>query len=123
MSRLNEIDLEVRKFPFSSRVLQEETGISDEPPIRRTGESDTYWYTRLLAFDLIGAYYRTPQMNMKMIVDYVNSRTFGVKRITSFSFSAPRTENLKFETPNGKVTFDAHSRIDPSTFLRKFGLE
>jgi hypothetical protein len=104
-------------------VCREEAGISDEHPVRRKGESDTYWYTRLLAFNLIGAHYRTPQMNMKMIVDYVNSRTFGVKRIRSFSFSAPGTENLRFDTPNGKVTFDAHDEIDPSTFLIRFGLE
>jgi hypothetical protein len=115
-------DAAVRKRTFKPRAHQEETGITDAPPVRGKRESDTYWYTRLLTHSLLGMHYRTPQFNMYLLEDMINSRAFGKNFIRHSIYIAPGNRNLRFTTNSGAVEIDAHQKIDPAQFVNKFGL-
>ncbi|MDI1242808.1 MAG: Swt1 family HEPN domain-containing protein [bacterium] len=119
---LNEIDAAVRKRDLRPRALQEETGLTGETPVRGRRESDSYWNTRVLTHRVLGMHYRTPQLNLYLLEDHINSRTFGRNRVTYCVYVAPGDRNLNFDTSSGRVTFDAHQEIDPALFLGKFGL-
>lgn len=101
------------------RFEREETGLSTAPPKRQTKESDTYWNTRVLTHSILGKHYRTPQNNMKLLVEYLNS-TLQDDEIISFSFVAPMHENLRFVTGLKSVRFNAHKPINKDEFLEEF---
>ena len=119
---LEQIDAAVRKRDLRPRALQEETGLTTETPVRGRRESDSYWNTRLLTNRILRMHYRTPQLNLYLLEDHINSRTFGRKRITYCIYVAPGNRNLNFDTGSGRITFDAHEEIDPVRFLAGFGL-
>lgn len=108
--------------PELSRSQREETGLSTENPKRGNRESDTYWHTRALTHSILGKHYRTPQYNMKLLMDYLNSKLPIGKTIKRISFVAPRDENLNFYIKNYKISFSAHEPISKNDFLKKFGL-
>lgn len=110
-------------YKMTDRAMREETGLTDDEPIRRKNESDTYWNTRFLTHSLIGSHYRTPQANLNLLVDFLNSQPSIEKEITGFSFVAPRTSNLVFFTRKNEISFNAHKPVDKNDFLKRFGLK
>jgi hypothetical protein len=106
-----------------SRAEREETGLSTENPIRGERESDTYWHTRFLTHSILGQHYRTPQMNSKLLMDYLNSRLPTSKTIKRVTFAAPGNSNLNFYMRNHKISFSAHEPISKEEFHRRFELE
>lgn len=105
-----------------SRSQREETGLSKENPKRGNRESDTYWHTRVLTHSILGEHYRTPQFNLKLLMDYLNSKLPIGRAITRISFVAPKDENLNFYMKNYKISCSAHEPISKEDFLKKFDL-
>lgn len=117
MKWIKRIDTEVRKQKFKSRALAEETGISNEPPIRGDKEADGYWNFRRLAFEVTGMHYRTPQFNLALLAHSVDYQT----AIRKTNYSAPTFE-IRFETRQGSVRFGVKDKIDAKEFRKRFGL-
>lgn len=109
-----------KHYKMTDRALREETGLTKEKPVRSKNESDTYWNTRSLAHSVKGEHYRTPQANMNMLIDYLNESSKVNKEVTGFSFVAGTTENLRFKTQTGVISFNAHQPINKNDFLRAF---
>lgn len=122
MTSLKEIDAEIRKRKFSPRALAEETGISEEEPVRGGKESDGYWHTRLLTHQILRIHYRTPQFNLGLLKDHINSLTFEKNRVRESKYVAVQHE-LRFTTGTGLVTIDVSKEIAPRRFLERFGLD
>jgi hypothetical protein len=114
---LTQIDSEVRKGNFKLRSLDEETGISDEIPIKGETEADGYWNIRLLTYQVTEMHYRTPQFNLALLEHYINYQT----AILATTYSAP-TFDIRFETKQGSVRFDVKNSVDAVEFRRRFGL-
>jgi hypothetical protein len=121
MTNLEQIDTEIQKRSFQPRARSEETGLREEEPIRGVKESVGYWHVRLLTSQVLGMHYRTPQFNLALLEDHVNSRTFEKNRIRSSSYAAVQHE-IRFVTGNGLVSYDVSKEIDPKRFLERFGL-
>jgi hypothetical protein len=120
---LAEIDAAVRKRQLRPRAIAEETGLTNVTPIREPKESDSYWFTRVLTHSILGMHYRTPQLNLYLLQDYLNARTFGQYFVKEARYVAPRDRNLNFETQSGTISFYAREEIDPKEFLKRFRLE
>lgn len=120
---LEEIDASVRARSLRPRAIAEESGLSVLTPVRERKESDSYWFTRLLTHRILGMHYRTPQLNLYLLQDHINSRTFGQHFVTEARYVAPRDRNLNFDTKRGTISFYAREEIDPKEFLQRFGLE
>jgi len=121
--KLVEIDTAVRKRTLRPRAIAEETGLTTTSPVREPKESESYWFTRLLTHSILGMHYRTPQLNLYLLQDYINSRTFGQYFVKEARYVAPRDRNLNFDTKGGTISFFAREKIDPKEFLQRFGLE
>jgi hypothetical protein len=114
---LKHIDAEIRIRKFKPRALEEETGISGEPPIRGEKESDGYWNVRLLTYQVTKMHYRTPQLNLALLEHYINYQT----AIRDTNYSAP-TYEIRFETKQGTVRFGVKKPVDAKAFRKRFGL-
>lgn len=123
--RLDEIDTEICKEPLNPRAVKEEAGygLTCEVPSRRPKESDGYWHTRRLTYDVCGLSYRTPQLNVRLLKWHINNRTYERSRIRDCNYVARGHRNLHFVTGSRRVDFDARSEIDPLKFVAVFGLE
>ena len=110
-------------YKMTDRAMREETGLTEEEPVRGKREADTYWHTRCLTHSILGKHYRTPQANLNLLIDYLNSSPLIEKEIIDFSFVARTTSNLRFSTRNNEISFNAHNPIDKNDFLRAFGLK
>lgn len=119
---MNEINVPT-SYKMTDRAMREETGLTEEEPVRRNRESETYWNTRYLTHSIVGKHYRTPQANLNLLIDYLNSSSLIEKEIIDFSFVAGTDENLRFFTRKKKISFNAHKSIDKNEFLRAFGLK
>jgi predicted RNA-binding protein Jag len=109
---------------ITNRSKLEEMGISTEIPVRARKESETYWNTRFLAHSILGKHYKTPQFNMQILAEFLNSQTSQYKRIDfdKSKFDARGSENLKFFTQSGIISFEAHKSINKTDFLKEFDL-
>jgi hypothetical protein len=114
---LKKIDAEVRNRKFKSRALNEETGISDERPMRGEKESDGYWNVRILTYEVTGMHYRTPQFNLALLEHYINDQT----TIRKTNYSAPTFE-IRFETKQGAIRLPVRHKINVNEFRKRFGL-
>lgn len=124
MTNLQEIDRGVRKRSLKPRALKEEIefGLSEEQPVRRKKESDSYWNIRKLTYDILKVHYRTPQLNLYLLEDYLNSRIPSSAFIKNSTYVAPRGSRMKFDTKKGMIEIDVHIPLDTSEFLAHFGL-
>ena len=68
---MNEINIPAH-YKMTDRAMREETGLSDEEPIRGKVESETYWHTRSLTHSIMNKHYRTPQANLNLLIDHLN---------------------------------------------------
>lgn len=109
---------------ITNRSKLEETGISTEFPVRTRKESETYWNTRFLAHSILGKHYKTPQFNMQLLAEFLNSQTSQYKQIDlgKSKFDARGSENLKFFTESEVISFAAHKPINKTDFLKEFDL-
>lgn len=117
MKELKSIDAEIRKRAFKPRALEEETGICGGLPIRGEREALGYWNVRLLAFQVTGMHYRTPQFNLALLEHYINYQT----TIRSTNYSAPAFE-IGFQTKQGSARFNVKESVDVTEFRKQFGL-
>lgn len=122
-AQMRELDESVRKHSFTQRAISEETGITQDQPERGSKESRSYWNIRLLTHRILGVHYRTPQFNLELLTQHINSRTFGKSRVISWAFVVRADDNLRFETPSARISFSAADEIDPTRFLNRFGIE
>lgn len=109
-----------RVVEFGPRAIREETGLSHAAPERRDRESDGYWHVRLLTHQICRLNYRTPQFNLALLEDHINSRS-PRKKIRKSTYIAMRYE-IRFETIDGVVMCDVSSQINPKEFLERFDL-
>ena len=117
MTRLEEIDAEIRREHFEPRATSEETGLTTAEPVRAEDESDGYWHARLLTHQICGMHYRTPQFNGHLLARHINEQN----RVAYKPYVANKYA-FRFETTDGIVTFDVSDEIDPKEFRERFGL-
>lgn len=114
---------EMEELKIGERARSEETGLSTEPAVRGKRESETYWNTRNLTYQVTGSYYRTPQANLELLKEYVNEHASAMNTVLKTSFAAPGRSNLNFALRSGRVVrLDAHGPITKEEFLRELGI-